>query len=125
MVKVIELPGPGNWVKAPVVAGLFIKTRRRPIVTTGLGDFLDPDIGYRVADEITRELVGLSLWSIFDHNSFGLCIDVGYVGVYAADLIEPLTCKGCEEIVEKVRELDELALVRFGPASFEFADRIH
>ncbi|MEI7690689.1 MAG: hypothetical protein WCI63_03625 [bacterium] len=125
MVTIIELPGPGNWVKAQPVFGLFVKTRRRPIVVTGLGDFLDPDLDFTVADEISHELIGTTLWSTFDHESFGLCIDEGYVGVYAADLVEPLVSKGCGDIAEKVRSIDELSLVRFRPASFIYIDRIH
>ena len=128
MIKIIELPGPGNWVKAPVVAGLFVKTRRRPIVVTGLGEFLDPDICTELAVELSLQLIGTSVWSTFDHESFGLCIDEGYVGVYSHDLIEPLMYDGCGEIAEKVRlinAIDELSLLRFCPTSFIYIDRIH
>lgn len=125
MVTIIVLPGPGNRVKAPVVEGLFIETRRRPIIVTGLGEFVDPDISHKVADEISQELVGVTLWSTFDHGSFGLCIDKGFVGVYAADIVEPLACKGCVEVAERARSIDELSLVRFGPDSFIYLDTIH
>ena len=115
MIKVISLPNKKK-VMAPLIHGWhYLETDPEEIEIIGPVTTYDPvdPCNYSRVVHFQDDLLGVKVRAIFNHQSLGLLVDQGCVGIYLGDLIEAVNFNGNLKTVERLRDIssDDLSLL--------------